>query len=116
VLPPPPQPANLPAGTIWRERERLDIAASHRCPIPATASLRRLRRIISAAGRAGQDQDPDAATALVLTGFAMPPAVEFNGTVQKNLTTRVIDGHLVYIIPLRDATKSTIEMEKALRD
>ena len=28
VLPHPPRPANLPAGTIWRERERLDIPGS----------------------------------------------------------------------------------------
>ncbi|HEX9323313.1 MAG TPA: PQQ-dependent catabolism-associated CXXCW motif protein [Xanthobacteraceae bacterium] len=28
VLPQPPRPANLPAGTIWRERERLDIPGS----------------------------------------------------------------------------------------
>ena len=28
VLPQPPRPANLPAGTIWRERERPDIPGS----------------------------------------------------------------------------------------
>lgn len=28
VLPHPPRPANLPAGTVWRERERLDIPGS----------------------------------------------------------------------------------------
>jgi len=28
VLPHPPRPPNLPAGTIWRERERLDIPGS----------------------------------------------------------------------------------------
>jgi hypothetical protein len=28
VLPHPPRPTNLPAGTIWRERDRLDIPGS----------------------------------------------------------------------------------------
>ncbi len=70
--------------------------------------------VVSHAWSAGQEQDPSAATALVLTGFNKPPTVEFNGAVQTGLPTRTIKGDLAYLIPLQATMKSPAEMEKAL--
>lgn len=47
---------------------------------------------------AGQEQ-PAAATALVLTGFKTQPTVEFNGTIQTNLAKPMINEDLAYLIP-----------------
>jgi hypothetical protein len=74
------------------------------------------RVMVTHAWREGQVNDQDTATALVLSGFKKTPNVALNGTSLTNLTTRVLQSHLVYLVPLRDATKSTDEMEKALRD
>jgi hypothetical protein len=72
------------------------------------------RVVVSHAWSGGQEQDPSAATALVLTGFNKPPTVEFNGTVQTGLPTRTINGDLAYLIPLQATMKSAAEMGKAL--
>jgi hypothetical protein len=72
--------------------------------------------IVSHAWGAGQEQDPAAATALVLTGFKMPPTVELNGAIQTVLATRRIHGELAYLIPLQVTLKSADEMEKALAE
>jgi hypothetical protein len=72
------------------------------------------RVVVSHVWSGGQDQDPSAATALVLTGFNKPPTVEFNGTVQTGLATRMFDGGIAYLIPLQATMKSAAEMEKAL--
>ena len=77
---------------------------------------RRKRVEVTHAWREGQDQDPDAATALILSGFKTPPTVDFNGTVQTNLTTHILDGQLIYLVPLRKGNKALGEIEKALRD
>jgi hypothetical protein len=53
-------------------------------------------RIAYHAWCAGQEQDPTVATALVLTGFSMPPTFEFNGAVRTDLVTRVIHGDRAY--------------------
>jgi hypothetical protein len=74
------------------------------------------RVIVSHAWGAGQEQDPNAATALVLTGFNSASTVEFNGVAQTDLVTRVIHGDLAYLVPLRATMKSVAEMEKALGD
>ena len=74
------------------------------------------RVVVSHAWGAGQEQDPNAATALVLTGFTTPPTVEFNGVAQTDLATRMIRGELAYLVPLRATIKSAAEMEKALAD
>lgn len=71
---------------------------------------------ISHAWKEGQDQDPGGASALILTGFATPPAVEVNGVVAKKLPTQLIDNRLAYIIPLGKAARPVDEIEKALRD
>ena len=41
VLPRPPKPANLPAGTVWRDRPRSTFPAASGCRTPAMASSRR---------------------------------------------------------------------------
>jgi hypothetical protein len=74
------------------------------------------RVVVSHAWGAGQEQDPNAATALVLTGFTTPPTVEFNGVAQTDLATRMIRGDLAYLVPLQATMKSATEMEKALED
>jgi len=66
--------------------------------------------------REGQERDQTAATALVLTGFNAPPAVELNGTIQNDLATRTIRGANAYLIPLQPTMKSAAEMERALAD
>jgi hypothetical protein len=82
----------------------------------ALSNLRENRVIVTHAWSAGQEQDPAAATALVLTGFKMPPTVEFNGTIQTALTTHMIHGDVAYLIPLQVTMKSATEMEKALAE
>jgi hypothetical protein len=64
----------------------------------------------------GQDKDPTAATALVLTGFQRPPKVEFNGAVQGSVTTRMVNGQSAYIVPLQNSIRSAAEMERSLND
>jgi hypothetical protein len=64
----------------------------------------------------GQDKDPTAATALVLTGFQRPPKVEFNGAVQGCVTTRMVNGQSAYIVPLQNSIRSAAEMERSLND
>ena len=66
--------------------------------------------------REGQERDQTAATALVLTGFNAPPAVELNGTIQNDLATRTIRGANAYLIPLQPTMKSEAEMERALAE
>ena len=70
------------------------------------------RVVVTQAWREGQDQQPDAATALVLSGFKQPPNVELNGTVQMNLTKCLLRGQDVYAVPLRDAAKSVDKAKK----
>jgi hypothetical protein len=70
---------------------------------------------IDHAWQEGQNEDPGRASALILTGFASPPTVKFNGVVAKKLATEVIDNRLAYIVPLRNAARPINEMEKALR-
>jgi hypothetical protein len=79
-------------------------------------SPRENRVVVTQAWREGQDQEPDAATALVLSGFKQPPNVELNGTVQMNLAKCSLRGQPVYLVPLRDTTSSVGELEKALCD
>ena len=74
------------------------------------------RVIVSHAWRAGQERDPTAASALVLTGFSASPTVEFNGAIQAGLATRMIHGDRAYLIPLKATMKSEAEMDKALAD
>jgi hypothetical protein len=71
---------------------------------------------VSHSWSAGQEHNPGAATTLVLTGFKMPPAVEFNGVTQTNLSTCLINGSLAYLVPLQATTKSADEIEKGLAD
>jgi len=74
------------------------------------------RVTVSQAWRAGQARAPDAASALVLTGFKVPPTVELNGTVLVVLATRRIHGDLAYLVPLQVVMKSPADMEKALAE
>ena len=74
------------------------------------------RVTIEQAWREGQQREPDAATAFVLTGFDKPPTVEFNGAVRKHLATRMIHGERAYLVPLRAAMKSARKMAKALAE
>lgn len=71
---------------------------------------------VSHAWAAGQEKDPTAASAFVLTGFSMPPTVELNGVIQGNLVERTIKGDLAYLVPLQATVKTAAEMEKALAD
>jgi hypothetical protein len=64
----------------------------------------------------GQDGAPDAATVLVLIGFEQPPEVTLNGTTQANLVVQLLRGEPAYLVPLRNATRSPSELEKALSD
>ena len=70
--------------------------------------------IVARAWREGQERDPGAATAFVLTGFRRAPTVEFNGAPQTDLATRMIHGGLAYLIPLQSIMKSQTDMENAL--
>jgi hypothetical protein len=74
------------------------------------------RVVVSHAWGAVQEKDPTAASALVLTGFSMPPTVELNGIIQENLVARTIKGDLAYLVPLQATVKTAAEMEKALAD
>jgi len=74
------------------------------------------RVTVTSVWREGQERDQTAATALVLTGFSAPPAVELNGAIQSGLPTRTIRGARAYIIPLQSTMKSVTEMERALAE
>ncbi len=74
------------------------------------------RVAVTHAWREGQERDPAAATALVLTGFNAPPSVELNGINQKDIAMRTILGANAYLIPLQPTMKSITEMEKALAE
>jgi hypothetical protein len=67
---------------------------------------------VAYAWREGQDQDPNAATALVLRGFQTQPIVEVNGVVQSSLITSTIRGNPAFLIPLRMPMKIPGDMEK----
>jgi hypothetical protein len=84
--------------------------------VRAQINPRENRVIVSQAWGPGQEQDLGAASALVLTGFATQPTVEFNGAVQTNLATRIMGGDRAYLLPLRLMLKSPVEMEKSLAD
>src|SRR5262249_13638206 len=56
--------------------------------------------IVSYAWREGQDQDPAAATAFILTGFKIPPEIELNGILKTKLESRSLDGEVAYIVRL----------------
>jgi hypothetical protein len=95
----------------------INIRADGRLGMARVAVNPRTRRVeVSHAWREGQDQEPDAASALILTGFATAPTVELNGVAVKKLPTEVIDSRLAYIIPLRETVRPINELEKALRD
>jgi hypothetical protein len=99
------------------------------------------RVVVNHAWRDGQDQDRNAASAFVLFDFSSPQSVVLNGIELTQLTTRRIgnpltasasrgcrgstsvlcsaassDGHLVYLVPLRDTLRPDVEIERALRD
>jgi hypothetical protein len=74
------------------------------------------RVTISHAWAPGQKQDPAAASALVLTGFARQPTVEFNGAVQTDLAARIIGSDRAYLLPLQLRLKPSTEMEKSLAE
>jgi hypothetical protein len=69
---------------------------------------------VAHAWRVGQDRDPNAATALVLTGFQSLPTVELNGIVQTSLITGTIRGGRAFLLPLRMPIKAPADMEKSL--
>src|SRR5262249_14903908 len=63
------------------------------------------RITVTYAWREGQEREPGAATALILTGFKMPPEVELNGISQTDLETRSVDGELAYILRLNPSPR-----------
>jgi hypothetical protein len=81
----------IPGGIKIRSDGRIGLARVQVNP-------RQNRVIVSYAWREGQHQDPNAATAFILTGFKMPPEVELNGISQTKLETRSLDGELAYIV------------------
>jgi len=50
VLPRPPKPQGLPAGTVWRDKPRLNIPAASGCRTPVTGRLRQRPKTIYGTG------------------------------------------------------------------
>jgi hypothetical protein len=110
---PLPDPAKfslqVPGGMKVQSDGRLSLAR-------VLVNPRENRVAITHAWREGQKEDPDGASALVLTGCETAPTVEFNGSIQTNLITRTIGGQHAFLVPLRKSVRSDIEIEKALGD